>query len=99
MKSYPGKRLSVVNNNTLPKMPPNPSRVDRLIVDQLREHAKVSTRLLIKYQKDRIKALEATLEFRTLEQKEYCKPICTCLLFLMLSADHIGALCSFRVTD
>ncbi|KAI4888061.1 hypothetical protein NFI96_019625, partial [Prochilodus magdalenae] len=41
VKSYPGKRLSVVSNNTLPKMPPNPSRVDRLIVDQLREHAKV----------------------------------------------------------
>ncbi|XP_051571413.1 meiosis-specific coiled-coil domain-containing protein MEIOC [Myxocyprinus asiaticus] len=41
IKSYPGKRVSVVTN-VLPKMPPNPSRVDRLIVDQLREQAKVA---------------------------------------------------------
>ncbi|KAL7860754.1 hypothetical protein AOLI_G00171030 [Acnodon oligacanthus] len=41
VKSYPGKCLSVKSNNSPPKMPPNPSRVDRLIVDQLREQAKV----------------------------------------------------------
>ncbi|XP_041719052.1 meiosis-specific coiled-coil domain-containing protein MEIOC [Coregonus clupeaformis] len=40
-KSYPGKRISVVSSSALPKIPPNPSRVDRLIVDQIREQAKV----------------------------------------------------------
>ncbi|KAM6957154.1 meiosis-specific coiled-coil domain-containing protein MEIOC [Aplochiton taeniatus] len=40
-KTYPGKRVSVVTSNALPKVPPNPSRVDRLIVDQIREQAKV----------------------------------------------------------
>ncbi|XP_036446353.1 meiosis-specific coiled-coil domain-containing protein MEIOC [Colossoma macropomum] len=41
VKSYPDKHLSMESNSSLPKMPPNPSRVDRLIVDQLREQAKV----------------------------------------------------------
>uniref|UniRef100_A0AAR2K7T7 Uncharacterized protein n=1 Tax=Pygocentrus nattereri TaxID=42514 RepID=A0AAR2K7T7_PYGNA len=41
VKRYPGKCLSLESNNSPPKMPPNPSRVDRLIVDQLREQAKV----------------------------------------------------------
>ncbi|XP_031426568.1 meiosis-specific coiled-coil domain-containing protein MEIOC isoform X2 [Clupea harengus] len=40
-KTYPGKRISVGGSNPLPKVPHNPSRVDRLIVDQLREQAKV----------------------------------------------------------
>uniref|UniRef100_A0AAZ3RYW2 Meiosis-specific coiled-coil domain-containing protein MEIOC n=1 Tax=Oncorhynchus tshawytscha TaxID=74940 RepID=A0AAZ3RYW2_ONCTS len=39
--SYPGKRISVVTSSAPPKIPPNPSRVDRLIVDQIREQATV----------------------------------------------------------
>ncbi|KAK2916316.1 hypothetical protein Q8A67_000690 [Cirrhinus molitorella] len=41
-KTYPGKRLSVVTCSVLPKMPPNPTRLDRLIVDQLREQTRVA---------------------------------------------------------
>ncbi|XP_056609317.1 meiosis-specific coiled-coil domain-containing protein MEIOC [Triplophysa dalaica] len=45
IKSYPEKRVSVLTSSALPKMPPNPTRVDRLIVDQLREHGKVAALL------------------------------------------------------
>ncbi|XP_051743566.1 meiosis-specific coiled-coil domain-containing protein MEIOC [Ctenopharyngodon idella] len=41
-KTYPGKHVSLVSSSVLPRMPPNPSRVDRLIVDQLREQARVA---------------------------------------------------------
>ena len=42
-----GKKVSSANNAILPRLPTNPSRVDRLIVDSLKEHSKVSLYLCI----------------------------------------------------
>lgn len=44
-KTFLGKRTSALPNSSLPKTPPNPSKVDHLIVNQMREQARVSSLL------------------------------------------------------
>uniref|UniRef100_A0A8D3A1D5 Uncharacterized protein n=1 Tax=Scophthalmus maximus TaxID=52904 RepID=A0A8D3A1D5_SCOMX len=40
-KTFDGKRTAAVANASLPKTPPNPTRVDHLVVKQMREQSKV----------------------------------------------------------
>jgi len=40
-----GKRISSANQLPIPRLPPAPSRIDRLVVDFFREHARVVTLL------------------------------------------------------
>lgn len=42
-RKYPGKKVSSANNMPLPRLPLNSTRVDKLLVDHLRERARVLT--------------------------------------------------------
>ncbi|KAK7940586.1 hypothetical protein WMY93_003912 [Mugilogobius chulae] len=44
-KTFPSKRTTSFPNSSLPKTPPNPTRVDHLIINQMREQARVSSLL------------------------------------------------------
>lgn len=42
-RQNPGKKVSSTNSIVVPRLPSNPSRVDRLVVDSFKEHARIIT--------------------------------------------------------
>jgi len=42
-RQFPGRKVSSSNSVIIPRLPPNPTRVDKLVVDNQREHARVAT--------------------------------------------------------
>ncbi|KAG1657173.1 Meiosis-specific coiled-coil domain-containing protein MEIOC [Nymphon striatum] len=60
---WPNVKISSINNFPTPKVPHNPSRIDYLIVDQLKEHSRVLTlfakmRITFSYKMDEVDEVE-----------------------------------------
>lgn len=77
---FPGRKVSGNNSIPVPKLPVNPTRVDRMVVDQVKEHAKIFTLMTLMEQLSeelpsgllqRIQQwLEALRTLQTLRQEE-----------------------------
>ncbi|XP_064595252.1 uncharacterized protein LOC135461901 [Liolophura sinensis] len=60
-RQNPAKKITSNNTLPIPRLPPNPSRVDRLIIDSFREHARIIT-LVDRMERLRVESVHVNIQ-------------------------------------